>query len=139
MFTALKSPHSSVHINLLFFQYFLFLGGPRTISRRLQMPDGQLTDEPELTGHCNGHAVKQECDDSKDISRDDSIEARKGDSDKDTKVSDNSDTKEYARGDLVWLRIRGHPWWPCVVVQISDVPRQTRKVWTVGWRRFLRI
>lgn len=110
------------------------------------MSDGPLADSPEdghcngasvkyedlleQDGDCNGVSVKQDPDDCKGSPGDSSIEARRGDSDKDTKVSENSEGKEYSRGDLVWLRIRGHPWWPCVVVNILDVPRQNRKVRT---------
>ena len=35
---------------------------------------------------------------------------------------------DYARGVLVWHRIKGFPWWPGIVVNESDVPIQLRKV-----------
>jgi hypothetical protein len=35
---------------------------------------------------------------------------------------------EYENGAIVWVRIKGHPWWPGIVIAISDVPWGNRKV-----------
>ena len=58
--------------------------------------------------------------------------ARQGDNGKKTEdisdnVSDPANT-DFERGAVVWVRIKGHPWWPGIVLMIADVPRSNRKV-----------
>jgi hypothetical protein len=36
---------------------------------------------------------------------------------------------EFERGTLVWVRIKGFPWWPGIIVSETDVPEKQRKVW----------
>ena len=43
--------------------------------------------------------------------------------------SSESSEISYSRGDLIWVRIKGFPWWPAVVVNESDVPPYLIKVW----------
>ncbi len=35
---------------------------------------------------------------------------------------------EFERGSLVWVRIKGFPWWPGIIVSESDVPEKQKKV-----------
>ena len=35
----------------------------------------------------------------------------------------------FERGKLVWVRIKGFPWWPGIRVDEADVPEKLRKVW----------
>ena len=104
------------------------------------MPDVSVKDEPDQgdseIAPCNGASDENHMEDESKESLDGgaSSETQKGDSDKEAKPSDNSDeaSKEYTKGDLLWLRIKGYPWWPCVVIQLSDVPRHVRKVRIFG-------
>ncbi len=43
----------------------------------------------------------------------------------------NNDSKNgrFERGELVWVRIKGFPWWPGITVDETDVPEKLRKVW----------
>ena len=34
----------------------------------------------------------------------------------------------FERGTLVWVRIKGFPWWPGIFVHESDVPEKLKKV-----------
>ncbi len=36
----------------------------------------------------------------------------------------------FVRGELVWVRVQGYPWWPGLVVTAADVPHETRTVGT---------
>ena len=79
------------------------------------------------SGDVNGYGISEDSE-AEEESKDSST--RKVFGGKDAKSSDNTHdpSKDYAKGDLVWLRIKGYPMWPCLVAQPSDIPRNNRKV-----------
>ena len=55
--------------------------------------------------------------------------AQSSTSNKDLENSGESECRRFERGKLVWVRIKGFPWWPGITVNESDVPEKLKKVW----------